>query len=298
MNKSDNNRHILLMCLCLVIAVIVVFWRVTYCDFTNYDDNLYVTENAHVENGITTDEILWSFTTIDTGYWHPVTWLSYMLDNQLFGLNPAGYHVINLFFHVANSLLLFLILLRMTNALWQSAFVAGLFALHPLHVESVAWVAERKDVLSTLFWMLTVGAYIFYVKKPELNKYLLALLFFAIGLMAKPMLVTLPFILLLLDYWPLSRIRLAQSPVKESGKSEKKPNQGRKKKGRRQDFLRRLEEPGSFERKPHQMLSISQIVLEKVPFFGLSLASSIVTFLNQQKVGVMASLQSYPDRGY
>ena len=133
-----------------------------------------------------------------------------MLDCQLFGLKPGRHHLVNLFFHVANTLLLFLILHRMTKALWQSAFVAGLFALHPLHVESVAWVAERKDVLSTLFWMLTMGAYVYYVERPGYKRYLFVLVFFLLGLMSKPMLVTLPFVLLLLDYWPLKRLQTGE----------------------------------------------------------------------------------------
>ena len=151
------------------------------------------------------EAIRWAFTTGHAGNWHPLTWISHMLDIQLFGLNPQGHHLMNLFFHIANTLLLFFVLHRMTKALWQSAFVAALFALHPLHVESVAWVAERKDVLSTFFWMLTMGAYCYYVERPGLRRYLPVLLLFALGLMAKPMLVTLPFVLLLLDYWPLRR---------------------------------------------------------------------------------------------
>ena len=155
-----------------------------------------------------------------------------MLDYELFGLNPAGYHIVNLLFHIANSLLLFLILHRMTKVLWQSAFVAAVFAIHPLHVESVAWVAERKDVLSTFFWMLTMGAYAFYVERRELKRYLLTLFFFALGLMAKPMLVTLPFVLLLLDYWPLRRLTIGKPSVNEHTQSEKSLNTRSKKKER------------------------------------------------------------------
>ncbi|HUH65863.1 MAG TPA: tetratricopeptide repeat protein [Syntrophales bacterium] len=216
-----------------------------------------------------------------------------MLDYQVFSLNPAGYHIVNLLFHVVNSLMIFLILHRMTKGLWQSAFVAGLFALHPLHVESVAWIAERKDVLSTFFWMLTMAAYLLYAAKPDFKKYFLALFFFALGLMAKPMLVTLPFILLLLDYWPLRRVTLERSPANAAGKSGKAATQHKKKRGRREDAKkagRSSDIAGPIDR----TLPISQIVLEKVPFIVLSLASSIVTFLSQQEAGAMGSLQSYP----
>ena len=170
--EIPDYRRQLLICLFLTVTVLAAFWQVSHCDFTNYDDNLYVTENSHIKNGITTEGIRWAFTTSHAGYWHPLTWLSYMLDYELFGLNPAGYHMVNLLFHIANTLLLFFIFHRMTKAIWQSAFVAAVFALHPLHVESVAWVAERKDVLSTFFWMLTMGAYIYYVERPALQRYL------------------------------------------------------------------------------------------------------------------------------
>jgi tetratricopeptide (TPR) repeat protein len=190
----------------LAISALLVFWQVRNFDFVNYDDDLYVYENQHVVSGLTFDNIIWAFTTIHTGYWHALTWLSLMLDCQLFDPNPEGFHLTNLFFHIANTLLLFLVLKQMTKALWQSAFVAALFALHPMHVESVAWIAERKDVLSTFFWLLAMLAYVRYVSRPNAARHLLVLLIFALGLMAKPMLVTLPFVLLLLDYWPLDRI--------------------------------------------------------------------------------------------
>ena len=190
----------------LAVSALLVFWQVRNFDFVNYDDDFYVYANQHITSGLTFDNIKWAFTTIHTGYWHPLTWFSYMLDRQLFGTNAAGYHITNLVFHIANVLLLFFILKRMTNALWQSAFVAALFALHPLHVESVAWVAERKDVLSTFFLLLTIWAYIRYARQPKVARYLGVVVLFALGLMAKPMLVTLPFMLLLLDYWPLNRL--------------------------------------------------------------------------------------------
>jgi tetratricopeptide (TPR) repeat protein len=191
----------------LAVSSLLVFWQVRNFDFVNYDDNTYVYENPHVLNGLTAGAVRWAFTTGYANFWHPLTWLSYMLDNQLFGLNPAGFHLTNLLFHIANTLLLFFVLRQMTKALWQSAFVAALFALHPLHVESVAWVSERKDVLSTFFWLLTMWAYVRYVNRPKISRYLWIVVFFTLGLMSKPMLVTLPFVLLLLDYWPLNRIK-------------------------------------------------------------------------------------------
>ena len=197
-------------------------------------------------NGITTEAIRWAFTTGYAANWHPVTWMSHMLDVQLFGLKPRWHHLTNLLFHIANTLLLFFIFHRMTKAPWKSAFVAALFALHPLHVESVAWVSERKDVLSTFFWMLAMGAYIHYVEhrtedgrqKTEdgrevkgilrfpssVFRYSAVLIFFALGLMAKPMLVTFPFVLLLLDYWPLQRFepkKSAQETRTEASRQER-----------------------------------------------------------------------------
>ncbi|MGZ6275481.1 MAG: tetratricopeptide repeat protein, partial [Syntrophales bacterium] len=152
-------RRELLVCLCLALMTFSIYWQVQNFDFVRYDDDRYVTENRHVQMGVTAEEITWAFTSLYASNWHPVTWLSHMLDCQLYGLNPKGHHLTNLLFHILNTLLLFLILKRMTDALWRSAFVAALFAVHPLHVESVAWVAERKDVLSTFFWMLTLWAY-------------------------------------------------------------------------------------------------------------------------------------------
>ena len=178
---------------------------------------------------ITIENLKWAFTTTHAPYWHPLTWLSHMLDVQLFGLKAGGHHLMNVFFHIANTLLLFLILRRMTKTLWRSAFVAALFALHPLHVESVAWVAERKDVLSTLFWMLTLGAYAYYAERPGYRRYLLVLVCFLLGLMSKPMLVTLPFVLLLLDFWPLGRLQPAKHAGRDSRNSSPPGRSGKKK---------------------------------------------------------------------
>jgi protein O-mannosyl-transferase len=251
----------------LTAAILLAFWQVNYCDFIpQYDDNDYVTKNSHIQNGISIEGIRWAFTATHAANWHPLTWMSHMLDVQLFGLNPRGHHLTNLFFHIANTLLLFLVLNRMTKALWQSAFVAALFAIHPLHVESVAWVAERKDVLSTFFWMLTLEAYLYYVESPEPKRYLLVLVLFAIGLMAKPMLVTLPFVLLLLDYWPLKRF--GQRIVAPEGEQPAGPK--------------------------YHWASIRPLIWEKTPLFVLAALSSIVTYVVQQQAGAVVSIEAIP----
>lgn len=198
----------ILICVFLAIVTIAVFWPVIGHQFVSYDDVDYVTGNPHVQTGFTAENIKWAFTSGQFANWYPLTWLSHMLDCRLFGLNPAGHHAVNLLFHLANVILLFLILFRMTGAHWRSAFVAALFAIHPLRVESVAWVSERKDVLSTLFLLLTVWTYAGYVKRPSIGRYVAVAGLFALGLMSKPSLVTLPFALLLLDYWPLRRTRI------------------------------------------------------------------------------------------
>lgn len=254
----------------LVVAILAVFWQGKDHNFVNFDDDLYVTANPHVQAGLTVDGVLWAFTTTHASNWHPLTWLSHMVDCHLFGLNPGGHHFTNLLLHIANTLLLFLVLKQMTRSLWPSGFVAALFAIHPLHIESVAWVAERKDLLSTFFWLLTMEAYLRYVKRPGIGGYLLIFLSFSLGLMAKPMLVTLPFVLLLLDYWPLGRFEFA---------------------------------PLSLTTQPHTAKStvswsrrslIVRLILEKVPLFGLATVSSIVTFLAQQSGGAVESLGTIP----
>ena len=292
-NKLNDKRLTLFICLFLTVITLSVFLQVKDHDFVNYDDNDYITENRHVQTGLTSENITWAFTTFHAGNWHPLTWISHMLDCQLFGLKPGLHHLVNLFFHMANTLLLFLILHRMTKGLWQSAFVAAVFAIHPLHVESVAWVTERKDVLSTFFWMLTMGAYVFYVERRELKRYLLTLLFFALGLMAKPMLVTLPFVLLLLDYWPLRRLTIGKSSVNENTQSDRSLNRRSKKKERQRSAIK-AEHVNKTEKQTQQQHAIGHIILEKVPFFVLSLASSIVTYMAQQKGGAVGSLQSFP----
>ncbi len=247
MKETDKKYPSVYICLALAFTITAVFYQVRTYDFVNYDDPGYVYENPNIQDGITSKAIKWALTTGYAGNWHPLTWLSHMLDWQLFGSNAGGHHLTNLIFHVANTLLLFIVLKQMTQRLWPSAFVAALFALHPLHVESVAWVAERKDVLSTFFWILTMWAYLRYVKRPSVARYLLTLLAFALGLMSKPMLVTLPFVLLLLDYWPLGRVSSEQR-------------------------------------------RIYHLIREKIPFFVLSVISSVVTFLVQQSSGTVAKL--------
>jgi len=195
-----------IVCLILVAITFIVFWQVHSFDFVNYDDDRYVSENPHIFSGFSLNNIVWLFTK-DIGRWHPLTGLTHMLDCELFGLNPGPPHLVNLFFHIINTLLLFALMRQMTGTLWQSAFVAGLFAIHPLHVESVAWISGRKDLLSTLFFLLTIAAYFRYVQNHSSVWYVLAFVLFALGLLAKPMLITLPFILLLLDYWPLQRFQ-------------------------------------------------------------------------------------------
>ena len=205
----DTMRRESLICLALITAVLLVSWQVRNHEFINYDDNVYVTDNPYVQKGVTLESLGWAFTTTRAGNWHPLTWFSHILDYEMYDLNPQGHHLTNILLHTANMVLLFLALRWMTGAVWRSAFVAAMFGLHPLHVESVAWVAERKDVLSTLFWLLTILVYVGYVNRPGVKKYFLVIITFSLGLMAKPMLVTLPFVLLLLDYWPLGRFQFS-----------------------------------------------------------------------------------------
>jgi len=281
----------------LILSTLLVFWQVRNFDFVRYDDSDYVYENPHVLNGITGDSIIWAFTTNHTGYWHPLTWLSYMLDCQLFGKNPGPMHLINLFLHLANTLLLFAVLRKMTGstsspqagALWPSAFVAAAFAIHPMHVESVAWIAERKDVLSTLFLLLTLAAYVSYVRRRGLIRYVLTLLLFALGLLAKPMLVTLPFLLLLLDYWPLNRFSIAD-PEKSEGFPGLSPrNFFEISEGCRLSIdisKNRKSEIGNWK--------FFRLLIEKIPFLVLAAVSSVITFLAQLKSSTVAPINALP----
>jgi Flp pilus assembly protein TadD len=269
MPRSAKKSLVIFVYLALILSTVAVFWQVRNFDFTNYDDNLYVTENQHVLSGLTADNIFWAFTTGHTGYWHPLTWLSLMLDCQLFGPNPGRMHLINLLLHLANTLLLFAILKKITAAVWPSAFVAAAFALHPMHVESVAWIAERKDVLSTLFLLLTLTAYLSYVRHKSLFSYILAVMLFGLGILAKPILVTLPFILLLLDYWPLNRFE--PQAVKPYGRQF-----------------------GKSSVVTDRRAVLYRVIIEKVPFFMLSVLTSLVTFAAQSGAGIAPDVNALP----
>src|SRR5450631_2474821 len=249
---GDAAKWLLPLALLLIATLTVaVYWPVLQNGFIDYDDEDYVTANMMVRQGLTLKGFIWAFTTFHAGNWHPLTWLSHMLDVELFGLNPVGHHAASLLIHTVNSMLLCVLLHRLTGFLGRSMFVAMLFALHPLHVESVVWVAERKDVLSTLFWFLTMWAYIGYTDKPSLKRYLPVVVFFALGLMAKQMLVTLPVILLLMDYWPLNRLT---------------PRQG----GLGAD-----------------QVGIKVLLLEKIPLVVLSAAASLMIIRAHASVGAL-----------
>ncbi|MBF0118226.1 MAG: tetratricopeptide repeat protein [Desulfobacterales bacterium] len=197
-----------ILALSLMLLTFVIYFQVKDYDFLNYDDIFYVSENEQVKSGLNIESLKWSFKSTLAGNWHPLTWISHLIVVELFGLDGGFHHLANLCFHILNTGLLFFILTRMTGDIWRSFIVAALFGIHPLHVESVAWISERKDVLSTFFGFISLWCYVRYVEKPNLNRYLLIILFFIFSLMSKSMLVTLPFILILLDYWPLKRGRL------------------------------------------------------------------------------------------
>ena len=202
-----NRRNQFIICLFLAALILSVYYQCIYHNFVNYDDESYITENPNVNHGLTFNGIGWAFTTGHAANWHPLTWLSHMLDAELYGVNPMGHHWTNIQLHILNTILLFLSLHRATKAFWRSSLVAALFALHPLHVESVAWVSERKDVLSAFFWILSLWAYVGYVEHSKKKYYILLVILFIFGLLSKPMIVTLPFTLLLMDFWPLERFQ-------------------------------------------------------------------------------------------
>ena len=238
------------MALCLAVVTLAVFWRATSCDFVNYDDGDYVTNNSNVQKGLTAESLQWALTFNYEGLRFPLTWISHIVDWQIYGNNAWGHHLTNVLLHTANTVLLFLLLRFMTGSLWRSAFVAALFAVHPLHVETVAWVSERKGLLSTAFWLLSLWTYAHYARFKVLgwrnrasSHYALALLFFACGLMSKPMLVTLPAVLLLLDYWPLNRWNQAQTEQGEHASKHRR-----------------------------------RLILEKIPFFLLAGIYGVATF--------------------
>jgi protein O-mannosyl-transferase len=255
----NNTRAKIIICIFLAVATFCIYWQVKDHEFTNWDDTIHCCVDIYAA-GLTSENVKWAFTTSTTGHWAPMTFLSHLLDFQLYGLHAKGHHLTNVGMHIVNSLILFMVLSRMTGKLWPSAFVASMFAFHPINVESVAWAPERKNVLSTLFWLLTMWAYIYYSEKPTIKKYSLVFLFFTLGLMSKSMLVTLPFVLLLLDYWPLMRFKFRQKKGynETSGKTTSQESE------------------------------TLQLVLEKVPLFLFTIGLSIVTFISQKR---------FPDAG-
>lgn len=238
----------------LIIATVAVYWQVRSFPFITLDDPVYVYENPSIQDGLTFKSVAWAFATDHAGFWIPATWLSYMVDFEFHGLNPGGYHLTNLLLHLANILLLFSLLARMTGSLWRSGLAAALFGLHPLHVESVVWITERKDVLSTFFGLLTIHSYVSYVKDPRFRHYLFITLSLCVSLMAKPMLVTLPFVLLLLDYWPLNRWPTGNSY--------------------------------EYQGFPCPKLPLHRLIREKAPLFLIIVLAAIVVYLIQSNRGV------------
>ena len=238
-----------------MVATLALYNPVNRHPFVNYDDDRYITENPHVHNGLTWRTITWAFTATEQGNWHPLTWLSHALDYQLFHQNPAGHHFTSLLIHAANAVLLFLFLMYATRRLGPSLFVAALFALHPINVESVAWVAERKNVLCTFFFFATLIAYCWYARQPDWRRYLVFAGLFLLGLMSKPMVITLPFVLLLLDYWPLGRIRGGHADATAA--------------------------------------PLSKLVVEKLPLIALSAASAVITMQAQRAGGAMRSTAQF-----
>jgi tetratricopeptide (TPR) repeat protein len=264
--ETFHKYRVPVVCVFLGLLCLAVYGQLHDAPFIQLDDSEYVTTNKHVTSGLTWDNVIWAFTTNHASNWHPLTWLSLMLDCELFGANPGALHLVNVAYHIASALVLFGALKYMTGSVWRSAFVAGLFALHPLHVESVAWITERKDVLSGLFWMLTMWAYAWYARRGTAAAYLTAFVLFVLGLMAKPMLVTLPFVLLILDYWPLGRF---ESAARHSQKRQGSRDSGWS---------------GVFPPIPWILLR------EKLSFFAAGAASSVVTFIVQQRSGAVRTL--------
>ena len=257
-----SSRQAVVLALLLIVGSFSLYAPVGRHPFANYDDDRYVADNVHVRSGLSWESIKWAFTTYDEGNWHPVTWLSHMVDCQLFGVDPAGHHYVNVALHGVNAALLFLVLYGASGFLWRSFVVAALFGLHPLNVESVAWVAERKNILSMLFFLLALGVYGWYARRPGVKRYSLVAVFFALGLMAKPQIITFPFILLLWDYWPLRRVGPAREPA-QSGSA-------------------------TIESKTWTWL-----LLEKLPLFAMCLPSALLTMRAQTAEGAVTSFKRY-----
>jgi len=264
----SKNQLLYGLIILLVVITYAAFQDVLENGFYNYDDDVFVTANNTVQQGITAGGLEWAFTTRKASIWHPLTWISHMMDCQLFGMNPRYHHATSLLLHIGSTILLFLCFCWMTSGVWESAFVAGVFALHPLHIESVSWIAERKDVLSIFFWMLTMLSYIYYTRRPSTRRMLLVCTSLTLGLMSKPMLVTLPFIFLLLDYWPLGRLGLAEAGEKRKSREKNK---------------------NVTDRTP-----FARLLSEKLPLIMLILIFSVVTYVVEQKGGTTKFGENIP----
>jgi len=281
------NKHKYIIIVCLIVFSIIAFGRIINNDFINFDDPKLITENNHVQNGINMESIKWALSDSHAEYWHPLTWLSIMVDWRLFGANPSGHHLVSLLLHIGTALFLFLFLNKATKNLWSSAFVAAIFALHPLRVESVAWASERKDVLSMFFGMAMLYAYAYYVENQRISKYLICLMLFALSIMSKPMMLTLPFALLLLDYWPFARWQNISTsfniPVVDNQKTDTKESKPC-------TFNSYMEKKVAAQTKSSPS-SIVSLLGEKVPFFFLSMILSIMLIEQLQTDGQMRSMQ-------
>ncbi len=287
-NIPDKYKRIFL-CILLALAIFLIYRPVQDFDFIGYDDNMYVLGNPQIQQGFTRDAVIRAFHDFHTGHWHPLTWFSHMLDWQLFGHNAGGHHWTNLLFHLFNTLLLFFLLDYMTGEVWKSVFVAALFAVHPLNVESVAWVAERKNVLSTFLWLAAMAAYVRYVNHPGLRRYTAVAFLFTLGLMAKPMLVTMPFILLLLDYWPLKRL---PSPEHREINNGSRPFFSLVRKSPHAPLCKGGLKGGFHDlRRP---TGHAGLLWEKVPLLMLSVLSSLITFHAAVEGDALRSLSAFP----
>ena len=265
--------------------MLIVYGRAATFGFAPIDDAYYVWDNAFVKGGLSWAGIKYAFTTNQTANWHPLTWLSLMLDAQIGGVNAGVFHSVNVLLHAANSALLYLVLAAMTGRRGRSGVVAALFALHPLHVESVAWISERKDVLSTLFWLLTLAAWLRYLERPRPARYVIVAGALVLGLMAKPMLVTLPVVLLVLDIWPLGRLRLAPAGGGTAGSgSEALPAGTKSGSGANNDPVRRIPGGGG----------VGALLVEKIPLFAISAAASVVTLIAQKTGGAIGTFDRFP----
>jgi len=284
----------------LAVATFVVYLPVDHHPFVNYDDMVYVVNNPHIQSGLDWDTISWAFTTFYQFNWHPLTWISHAIDVQMFQLEPGGHHIVNLLFQIVNVLLLYWVLKRATGYVGRSAMVAGLFALHPVNVESVAWISERKNLLSMMFFLLGLGAYRWYVASADapvsgkkaasggessLGRYILMALLFAMGLMAKPQIITFPFILLLWDYWPLQRLAIRHSPA------ALRQNRFA---GISGEQRRTRSEEGASGEKRIATGDWRWLLLEKIPLFAMCAASAVVTVIAQKHGGAVVSLETYP----